>query len=335
MIKLQNIKLLKGDCLKLMQEIPAGSIDAVVCDLPYGTTECSWDNVIPFAPLWDQYKRVLKEKGVCVLFGCQPFTTKLINSNIKEFSHIWYWHKNNKTGFLNANRQPLRNIEEIAVFVLNNPTHNNKGKHNNLRRYFFNELEKSGLKRKDIDRILCSCMSSHYFTWGQQFAIPSRTAYEKMQAATGYFCRSYDDIRKEYENELGGNAGKPHTYNPQGLQDCHIVKSNDRKGANVWRESYKADNYTQKKKGYPATLLHFNNDAADNKSRLHPTQKPVALLEYLIKTYTNAGETVLDNCMGSGSTGVACMNTGRAFIGIEQEQKYFDIAAGRISKAAA
>lgn len=200
---MENVKLWHGDCLEIMQEIPDNSVDMILCDLPYGITDCKWDCIIPFAPLWEQYKRIIKQKGACVLFGNQPFTTKLISSNIKDFSHIWYWHKNNKTGFLNAKKQPLRNIEEIAVFILN---------------------KQKGEKR-------------------------------------------------------------PYIYNPQGLKDCKVVKNAKKRPSGVYK-SQSISEYVQTKTGYPTTLLHFDNDAINHKKRLHPTQKPVQLLEYLIKTYT-------------------------------------------------
>ena len=137
-----------------MKEIPDSSVDMILCDLPYGFTDCKWDTVIPMDKLWEQYRRIAKKKCVCVLFGNQPFTSSLISSNFSEFSHIWYWKKNNKTGFLNAKKQPLRNVEEISVFILNQSSKNNEGLHEDLRKYFFDELDKSGWKRKDVDKLL-------------------------------------------------------------------------------------------------------------------------------------------------------------------------------------
>ena len=240
MVRLKNTTLLKGDCLELMQNIQTGSIDTVICDLPYGTTVCSWDSVIPFAPLWEQYNRITKENGAIILFSIQPFTTKLIQSNMKHFRYCWYWHKNNATGAPFAKVQPMRCIEDICIFYRKKPT-----------------------------------------------------------------------------------------YNPQGLRKLDKPITRRRGKSNTYKIRIK-DAKQQLFTGYPRNLIQF--DGVGNK-RQHPAQKPVSLLEYLVKTYTNDGETVLDNCMGSGSTGVACVNTGRAFIGIEQEQKYFDIAADRISKA--
>lgn len=233
-----------------MKNIPDKSVDMILCDLPYGFTDCKWDSIIPFESLWEQYKRILKIKGVAVLFGNQPFTTKLINSNIKDFSHIWYWNKNNKTGALNAKKQPLRNIEEISVFVCNK---NKPGKY---------------------------------------------------------------------------------TYNPQGVRDLEkpkIKKEHENIKYSVYT-GVKPKTFKQTKTGYPTTLLKIDNVHNTGERRLHPTQKPVELCEYLIKTYSNEGETILDNCMGSGSTGVAALKNNRKFIGIELDEKYFDVACNRLGE---
>ena len=221
-----------------MQNIKAESIDCILCDLPYGVTDCKWDNIIPFPDLWEQYKRTIKPNGAIVLFSIQPFTTKLIQSNLKYFRYCWYWKKNNKTGAPFAKVQPLRCIEDICVFYKHKPTYNPQG---------IKKLDKPIKHKKKPNGV--------YQAFG----------------------------------------GKP-----------------------------KPQLYTN----YPANLIEFNG--VNSKERQHPTQKPVALLEYLIKTYTNEGETVLDNCMGSGSVGVACMNTGRKFIGIEKDPVYFELAEKRI-----
>ena len=224
-----------------MKNIPDNSVDLILCDLPYGTTACKWDNIIPFEPLWEQYNRVIKNNGAVVLFSAQPFTTKLIHSNLKKFRYCWYWKKNNATGGIFCKYQPMRCIEDICVF------------------------------------------------------------YNKMP-----------------------------TYNPQGLTKLDSVKIQYPKKSSIY--SKKKNPSYQMYTGYPKHILEFNNVSA-GEIRYHPTQKPVELLEYLIKTYTNEGDIVLDNCMGSGSTGVACVNTGRKFIGIELDNKYFNIAKGRINNA--
>ena len=314
-----------------MKEIPDGSVDMILCDLPYGFTDCKWDSVIPMDKLWEQYRRIAKRNCACVLFGIQPFTSSLISSNFSEFSHIWYWKKNNITCPLLAKKQPMRNIEEISVFILNQLSKNNEGLHEDLRKYFFDELDKSGWKRKDVDKLLNNRMSSHYFTNGQQFQIPNAENYKKLQDATGCFQRPYEEIKAEFS----GLKIEPYTYNPQGVRDLEKPKikiEHENNSGSVYH-GVTPKTYKQTKTGYPTTLLEVKNVHNTGKKRFHPTQKPVELLEYLIKTYSNDGEIVLDNCMGSGSTGVACMNTGRKFIGIELDSKYFDIAESRIKDA--
>lgn len=217
-----NIELYNGDCLIEMQKVKEKSVDMILCDLPYGTTACSWDSVIPFEPLWKQYKRIIKDNGAIVLFGSEPFSSYLRMSNIQWYKYDWIWKKPKGSGFLNAKNTPLKNHEIASVFYKKRPTYNPQ------------------------------------MTEGKP--------YNSKQGRVG-----------EY---LGG-----------GLNDIFTRNDGER---------------------YPVSTIDFNIEVG-----YHPTQKPVALLEYLIKTYTNENETVLDNTMGSGSTGVACKNTGRHFIGIE------------------
>jgi len=236
-------QLLQGDCLELMKEIPAGSVDMVLCDLPYGTTRCRWDVQIPFDKLWEQYNRVVKENGAVVLFAAEPFASLLRLSNIKNYKYDWVWDKVKGTGFLNAKKQPMRNHEHLCVFY-----------------------------RKQ-------CLYN-----------PQKT--------TGH-------VKKQ-------------SYRPAYLQTP------------VYGTMRNGNSYSSTER-YPRSIQIFSTDT--QRSALHPTQKPVALLEYMIRTYTNPGDTVLDNCMGSGSTGVACVNTGRNFIGMELDPKYFGIAQSRIKEA--
>ena len=233
-----KIELMQGDCLEKMKDIPDKSIDMILCDLPYGTTACKLDTVIPFEPLWEQYKRIIKDNGAIVLFGSEPFSSYLRMSNIKQFKYDWIWDKKLAGNGILAKKQPLKIHEIISVF--NSKTYypqKTKGKFR----------KKMGLKESQI-------------TGGNSFC-------------------------NETEND---------EYYPKSIQEFGI--GNLRTG------------------------------------RLHPTQKPVALLEYLIKTYTLEWETVLDNCMGSGSTGVACKNLNRNFIGIELDPEYFKIAENRINE---
>ena len=243
-----TIKLILGECLEKMQDIPDGSVDMVMCDLPYGTTACKWDSVIPFEPLWVSYRRVCKKNAAIVLTASQPFTSALVMSNVKEFKYCWVWDKVNRyTGALLANKMPMKRHEDVAVFYRALPTYNKQ------------------------------------FREGKPYSV------KRTKGHGGYV----GDASLE-QTRIGKNDGN---HNP-----CSILEM-------------KGDN--KKEHG------------------LHPTQKPVALMEYLIRTYTNEGETVLDNTMGSGTTGVACVNTGRSFIGIERDPTYFDIAQGRIATALA
>lgn len=235
-------ELMMGDCLELMSDIPDGSVDMILCDLPYGTTACKWDTVIPFEPLWVHYKRVIKDNGAIVLFSAEPFTSALVMSNPRMFRYDLIWRKPQGSDFLNANRKPLRAHENICVFYGKQPTYN--------KQYWFSTPYSSSSHRGGLE--------------------------------------TYGDVK-----------------NPSMLRQSKDGRRN------------------------PLTVLDFGVETGK-----HPTQKPVPLMEWLVKTYTNDGETVLDNCMGSGSTGVACMNTSRRFIGMELEPKYFDIAKQRIERAA-
>ena len=237
------IDLRQGDCLEIMKDIPDKSIDMILCDLPYGTTACKWDIVIPFEELWAQYNRIIKDNGAIVLFGSEPFSSKLRMSNLKMYKYDWIWNKKRGTGFQIVRYKPMCNHENISIFYKKAPTYNPQ------------------MRDRQKPRI------------------------SKNKGTTNQFLVSGG---KEYVGK------KPLT------------------------------------KKYPVTIIEFGND--NQKEKKHPTQKPVALLEYLIKTYTNEEETVLDNCMGSGSTGVACVNTNRNFIGIELDEKYFNIAKERIEK---
>ena len=225
-----------------MKNIPDHSIDCIIADLPYGTTSCDWDNIIPFDLLWDQYNRIIKDNGAVVLFSAQPFTTKLIHSNLKHFRYTWYWKKKNVTGFSYARYQPMRCIEDVCIFYKKMPVYNPQG-------------------RVKLDK-----------------------------------------PRARKAKKINGGV-----YDSKTLSNPYISQ------------------YTN----YPKHLIEFPKEA----SNVHPTQKPIALLEYLVETYTNEGDTVLDNCMGSGSTGVACINTNRKFIGFELDETYFEIAKQRIDAA--
>ncbi len=243
-------KLMQGDCLELMKDIQDKSIDMILCDLPYGTTACKWDTIIPFKPLWEQYNRIIKKHCAIVLFGIEPFASYLRMSNIKNYRHEWVWNKEQAGNFIQAKNHPLRVTENIMVFC-------------NEKVRYYPIMEKAKEENK-------------------------RPLSKKLQKT--------DFLGKVSQGEF-----KPsENYNP----DLR----------------------------YPKNILTFNarSKECNNVNRVHPTQKPVALCEYLIKTYTNEGETVLDNCMGSGTIGVACKNLNRNFIGIELDEGYFKIAKERI-----
>lgn len=239
-------KLKQGNCLEVMQEIPTGSVDMILCDLPYGTTECKWDTVIPLEPLWEQYKRVIEKNGAIVLFCAFPFTASLMLSNMSLFRYSLVWKRSRVSRFAQSRYRPLNEHEDILVFSFGKCSDN------------------STIKMK-------------YFPQGV-VDIPEKTSVYKAHA-----------LRPGRKDKIRSTT----------------------------------------KTNFPRSILDFPNDS----NTTHPTQKPVALCEYLIKTYTNEGEWVLDNTMGSGTTGVACINTNRNFIGIEQDEKYFSIAKQRIEKA--
>lgn len=228
-----------GDCLDIMPTLPAQSVDAIIADIPYGTTACKWDTVIPFEPMWRELKRIIKPRGAIVLFGSQPFTSALVMSNPAWFRYEWVWDKRSPVGHLNAERRPLGQHENILVF-------------------------------------------------------------------------GGRDVRYRPQMQHGSvhlrGAGVRSTKGAYGTHGDTSYASNER---------------------YPTSILQVPRPIGT----FHPTQKPVALMAYLVKTYTDPGDTVLDFTMGSGSTGVACVETGREFIGIEQDRGYFDIATERIAQA--
>lgn len=244
---MSDLVLWRGDCLRRMADIADGSIDLILCDLPYGTTACKWDTVIPFAPLWAHYKRVIKPRGAIVLTASQPFTSALVMSNPEWFRHEWVWIKNKGGNFANTVREPFKEHEAVLVFAPGGWTYNAQ------------RQERSEAGKEMVKRPL---------------RIDSNSQNYRRFDRTGYQMRTPDRV--------------------------------------------------------PSSWQRFKVERG-----LHPTQKPVALMEYLIRTYSNEGETVLDNAMGSGTTGIACLNTGRRFIGIEKDPGIFATARRRIAEARA
>lgn len=239
------IELYNADCLEKMKDIADKSVDMILADLPYGTTACKWDTIIPFEPLWEQYKRIIKDNGAIVLTASQPFTSALVISNVRMFKYCWVWNKVRPFGFLDSKIRPMKKHEDIIIF------------------------SKAG----------CS------------------------------------------------NGSNPlMKYNPQGL--VYSPRINKKSKSNILNSEPKISAVQSDYTNYPNSILEFSPD----KNIGHPTQKPVALFEYLIKTYTNENDLVLDNVMGSGTTGVACKNLNRNFIGIELDKTYFEIAKKRIEE---
>ena len=318
-----TVELHHGDCLELMKNIPDGSVDLVLTDPPYGTTACKWDSVIPFEPMWEQLKRIVKRGGAIVLFGSEPFSSLLRASNIDWYKYDWVWNKKKSGNIFLAGVQPMKVHENISVFF-QAPTDDTTNAYQSLKEYFQYEKKKSGLNSKQIKELLGNYMASHYFTNGSQFCIPSEENYKKLQS-TGFFQVPFEEIKKQYKEDC------QNTYNPiktkrESVKTSKNYGTGETMGGNRKKEE-KVYSYTHKN---PISILEFSN--AVQKGKVHPTQKPTALLEYLIRTYTNEGETVLDFTMGSGSTGVACVDTNRNFIGIELDDKYFAIAEQRINR---
>ena len=315
--------LYKGDCLEVMKNIEDKSIDLILCDLPYGTTACEWDNVIDLELLWKHYKRIIQPSGIIVLTASQPFTSILTVSNLSWFNYSLVWEKEMGTNFLSCKYMPLKSHEDILVFSNTNDI----GKNEELRQYFYNEKIRGGFTNKQINEMLGystkgSGMAGHFFKKDkQQFSIPKEKDYIKLQE-TGYFQKPYYEIKEMYDCKTNKKI-----YNPQ-MEKGKAYKIKQGSGSEVYNN--KENNIVTENNGerYPKSVLKFNRD----KNKLHPTQKPVKLLEYLIKTYTNENMTVLDNCMGSNSTGIACINTNRNYIGIEKDDTYFDLAIDRTKK---
>ena len=258
---MDNIELWCGDCLELMNDIPDKSIDCIICDLPYGSTSCSWDEILPFNKLWEQYNRISKDNAPIILFGSQPFTSLLIQSNIKCFREELIWLKNKPASGMQCNQKHMKIHENICVF-------------SNSTSYTYNP-QKWLIAEKEF--------------------ITQRKTFKENEYIGNQIYGATHRTRKPDTGER----------NPISILSCRVPFT-------------------------PQKTKTYSNDVD---LRLHPTQKPLELIEYLVKTFSNEGDVILDNCMGSGSTGVACVNTDRKFIGIELDNTYFEIAKERINKA--
>ncbi len=245
----ENGVVICGDCLEIMPTISEKSVDMILCDLPYGTSACKWDTIIPFEELWKNYKRLVKNESAIILFGSEPFSSKLRCSNLDMYKYDWKWEKPSGANFLNFKYQPAKVYEDIMVFGLSAVSYSKKG---NMK--YYPQMEK-----------------------GEPYKQKSGKQKEEYGNSS---------VRTPIKQVITDNSGER----------------------------------------YPRAIQKFSGD----KDKLHPTQKPVALFEYMIKTYTNEGELVLDNCAGSGTTAIACINTNRRFICIEKDKKYYDISVERI-----
>lgn len=290
---MKPIELWHGDCLELMKNIPDASVDLVLCDLPYAVTDFSWDVIVPCDKLFAEYRRVLKQNANILLFCQQPFTTTLINGAFKTEFSHSLVWKKNNKTRAKSSKTVPLSSYEEIVVFRVNKV-GNKNRHKRLRDYFTRELARCGYSVKELKELIPNRSAHHWFRFSSDFRIPTEWNYNRLQEITGYFAEPYECIRKEFDEERKNFC----TYNPQG-ENCNV--------------------------------LFYN--VPSSKERCHPTQKPVDLLEHLILAYSNEGETILDNCMGSGSTGVACVNTNRRFIGIELDDGYFEIAKKRIEEA--
>ena len=331
-------KLLYGDCMEWLPKLPGGQTSLILADLPYNITDAEYDtNIIPLPELWQEYKRILQPGGIVALFAAQPFTTKLINSNPAWFKYCWYWDKVCSTGALFAKVQPMRRIEEILIFQkpidwLVIP------EVKAVQEYLYQGKEQAGLTAPKLHELFNSYMYRHYFTNSQWTMIPERD-YKKLQAAApDIFTKPYSEMERAYRAACQryklDNGTASMRYFPQGVYKLDTPIQNGVKQTEIYKKNIKAS-YLQEFSGYPSNVIQMAsqaNETANNK-RVHPSQKPVALLEYIIKTYTKAGELVVDNTMGSGSTGVAAINTGRGFIGIELDGVYYNAAVKRIKEA--
>lgn len=315
-----SYEIFNEDCLEGMKRIPDGSVDMILTDLPYNLTDCAWDkSTIDLAALWTQFKRILKPYCAAVLFASGKFTHKLIASNFEWFKYKWIWVKNAPTMFVHAKNAPMRRYEEIVVFSDGVINHKSVSK----RRMKYNPQGLIDCEDVRFENGNDKPSQLREGGRGERWTKSGKNA-TKTQIHNPHPENTYIQTHTNYPDDVI-YFGEP----PIGK----LQRGKRKFGSVVGERPSHVDYYIQEQTGYPSDVLNFN--AMPNAGRLHPTQKPVDLLEYLIKTYTNEGETVLDATMGSGSTGVACMNTGRNFIGFEKEKNFYDISQKRIDEAIA
>jgi DNA modification methylase len=327
--------IFEGDCLKVMRdEIKKDTVNLVVVDLPYGQTDCEWDNVIDLKKMWIELKRVCVKRSMFVFFCTTRFGASLIASQPRWFRYDLVWKKSRAVGFLCSGKMPLRKHEMIYIF--SEPPSNKADLDNSqnlgLREYSRAVIKYTGKTSTKINKELGHSKCEHFFrTETTQFNLPTEETYneliEKYKINNMENFREFKDIKNEWKPV--GKPAIPRTYNPQLTKGkAYKIKGGNPIKTNIYGKLNKRTKLDNKGTRLPISVLEFDNPAKN----IHPTQKPVALCEWLIKTYSNKGETVLDFTMGSGTTGIACINTNRHFIGIEKDKKIFTQAKERLEK---
>ena len=318
------MKIFNADCLEQLPKLEKKSIDLVVVDLPYGQTACKWDSVIDLKKMWKELTRLSKDDCTYAFFCTTKFGNTLINSRPMWFKYDLVWEKNHALGFLSAKKIPLRKHEMIYIFKSKNTNDKNIELNLKMREYSKKVFKYIGKTRSEIKKEFKKDCTSHFFAHTtSQFGLPTKKTYDKLtelyslEKMDGYL--KWDEFPKFervssktiYNPQM--TKGKPYKIKKGTLPDC-VYGNQTRSTIN------------NKGTRYPVSILKFGYD----KEKLHPTQKPVKLCEWLVKTYSNEGDTVLDFTMGSGSTGVACQNTKREFIGIEKDKEIFEVAKKRL-----
>lgn len=358
-----SYEIYNEDCLEGMKSLEDDSVDMILCDLPYNLTDCAWDKgVIDLPTMWTQFKRILKPCCSAVMFASGKFTHKLIASNFEQYKYKWIWVKNVPTMFVQAKNAPMRKFEEILVFsdgVINHASVSKRRMKYNPQGLVPCNVPRSNDGKDTPSQLRAGGRGEKWNGFRVVYADCASGMRHcergKLKGNSHHECYG-DRPSRPAKVKTGANATKTQIHNPhpenfyiqeQTNYPVDVLEEKDwRKNYNWSRHNCKGrfggaygarpshvDDLIQEQTGYPNDVLYYSAPASVTK--FHPTQKPVDLLEYLIKTYTNEGELVLDATMGSGSTGVATMNTGRRFIGFESEEKFYDIAKKRIDEAIA
>lgn len=318
-------KVYLGDCLDIMQSIPNRSINLILCDLPYGTTSCSWDSIIPLDKLWEQYERIIKDNGSIILTAQGMFCAKLMTYREKWFSHDYVWIKNMHSNFALTGFQPHRYFENVIVFRPPRKDDIDIQFNKELRAYFKKVHDFIGLGIKRINEMLGHRKAEHsFYVATSQFDLCTKETYVQL---IEHF--KIDQMEGFLEYETLQSMNLPYTFNFDDRVKKQFVSNKNNLAYDMYGEGIKNkipnEHIKTEYENYPKNTLYF-----DCERGLHPTQKPVALFEYLITTYSNEGDVVLDNCAGSGTTAIACMDNNRNYICIEKEEQYYNLINNRI-----